>query len=938
MSLSRRGFLVLGATGAVVAGAPPLGVAQAAAESAAASRTQRMYLTGPDADHQVDWDFMCTSGRRRGVWGTIPTPSNWEFHGYGTYNYGWNLVPEEKGHYRHTFTPPGDWRGRRVFLVFEGAMTDTEARINGELAGPVHRGGFYRFRYEVTGKLAPGEANVLEVTVSKESADTSVNNAERLGDYWNFGGIYRPVYLESAPAQHIERIAVDARADGTLRIDAYLSGAGPADRLVAQVTDRSGRPVGMPFTVPVPTGATSVTLSTAIDAPRQWTAETPHLYRVEVALNSGGHTDHRVSEMFGFRTIEVRPHDGVYVNGVKVLLKGANRHTIWPTSGRATSARISREDILLMKEMNMNAVRMSHYPPDTHFLDLADELGLYVLDELAGWQKSYSEEAGAPLVASMVNRDVNHPSILFWCNANEGGWNTALDDDYGLYDPQQRTVLHPWANFGGINTDHYESYESTRRILQEGSDIFMPTEFLHGLYDGGHGAGLEDYWTLMGHERLSAGGFLWALLDEGVVRDDQDGSVDVAGNAAPDGILGPFREKEASFYTVKDIWSPVQLTEPERFASGLPSDFDGRIGLANHYAFTNTRRCRFAWRLLDFPTPSQGRDGHAVRDRGTASAPDIEPGQDGVLRLRLPSGWRRADALALSVTDSDDREIQNWTWIIPSATEQARRLVSTGRDRAVQGAVEGGRIVLTSGHTTVSLDAATGMLAGVRHRGTPFSFTNGPLPTTGTAELVHLTHGLDADGYAVEAEYSGVLRHVRWCLTPSGWLRLDYRYHLTGEHDFFGVGFDHPESEVSGVTWLGRGPYRVWKNRLRGVTPDVWTKTYNDTATGADGWEYPEFKGYHADVRWASLHTAAGRITMVSENENLFLRLFTPRFGPDPRYTAPPFPTGDLSFLDAIPAIGTKFDPPAALGPSGGPNTAAGDYSRTLFFAFTRTV
>ncbi|MEK8110344.1 glycoside hydrolase family 2 TIM barrel-domain containing protein [Micromonospora sp. M12] len=122
---------------------------------------------------------------------------------------------------------------------------------------------------------------------------------------------------------------------------------------------------------------------------------------------------------------------------------------------------MARQDIALMKDMNMNAVRMSHYPPDAFFLDLCDELGLYVIDELAGWQKRYDEGVGAPLVAAMVSRDVNHPSILFWANGNEGGWNTGLDDDYAQYDIQKRKVLHPWSTFSNIDTSHYQTYSST---------------------------------------------------------------------------------------------------------------------------------------------------------------------------------------------------------------------------------------------------------------------------------------------------------------------------------------------------------------------------------------------------------------------------------------------------------------------------------------------
>ncbi len=229
-----------------------------------------------------------------------------------------------------------------------------------------------------------------------------------------------------------------------------------------------------------------------------------------------------------------------------------NRHAFWPETGRTVSREQSHADVRLMKEANLNAVRMSHYPPDEHFLEACDELGLYVLDELGGWQKPYAATVGARLIGELVRRDVNHPSILMWDNGNEGGWNEKNDGEFAKWDPQARAVMHPFAVNSGINTDHYERYDSTVK-LSAGPQIFMPTEFLHGLYDGGIGAGLRDYWDIMGRSATVAGGFLWVWADEGVVRTDQDGRIDTAGNWAPDGMTGPHREKEGSFFTVKEI-------------------------------------------------------------------------------------------------------------------------------------------------------------------------------------------------------------------------------------------------------------------------------------------------------------------------------------------------------------------------------------------------
>ncbi len=415
-----------------------------------ADDTQFLYLSGKGKDDPVKWDFMCSAGQNSGKWSTIGVPSNWELQGFGIYTYGTdrkNPWPKVEGNYKRTFTTPANWSDKEIRIVFEGVMTDTQVKINGQSAGAMHQGGYYQFKYEIGKLLKPaGQENLLEVTVDDESSTPSVNNAERRGDYWNYAGIFRPVYLEAVPSDYIDHVAIDAQADGTLNVDVSLAPKlQPTDTwLKLQVRDAAGNPFGEPITHPLneSQGRISAKLANA----KLWTAETPNLYTLDVQLGRGANEIHSIRQKFGFRTIEARPGEGLFVNGSRIMLKGADRHSFWPDSGRTLSEKISRDDIALMKEMNMNAVRCSHYPPDQHFLDACDELGIYVLDELAGWHQAYDTATGTRLVQEMVTRDVNHPCILFWDNGNEGGWNAALDTEFAKYDPQNRAVLHPQQN------------------------------------------------------------------------------------------------------------------------------------------------------------------------------------------------------------------------------------------------------------------------------------------------------------------------------------------------------------------------------------------------------------------------------------------------------------------------------------------------------------
>ena len=188
----------------IVLGTPLPAAAQSRVSRASATpsspETEVRYLSGRGPKDAVPWEFTISAGRRSGQRTTIPVPSNWEQHGFGAYNYGGTTVGhvDEHGHYRTRFRTPASWNGRRIRIVFDGVMTDADVKVNGRSAGPVHHGAFYRFRHDITALLKPaGDLNVLEVDVAKYSANPGTVRAEQNGDYWNFGGIFRPVFLEA---------------------------------------------------------------------------------------------------------------------------------------------------------------------------------------------------------------------------------------------------------------------------------------------------------------------------------------------------------------------------------------------------------------------------------------------------------------------------------------------------------------------------------------------------------------------------------------------------------------------------------------------------------------------------------------------------------------------------------------------------------------------
>ena len=925
-------------------------------------QTERQYLSGHGCDDTVEWDFFCTDGRNSGRWTKIGVPSCWELQGFGTYQYGISFYgkafPEgiagEKGMYKYEFEVPEEFRGKQVSLVFEASMTDTEVKVNGRKAGSKHQGAFYRFSYNVTDLLKYGKKNQLEVTVSKESENASVNLAERRADYWNFGGIFRPVFLEVKPAVNLRHIAIDAQMDGSFRANCYMNISGDGMSIRAQILDGKGKKLA-DTTVPLKAGSDWTTLQLNVSAPALWTAETPNLYKAQFSLlDKEGKVLHHETETFGFRTIEVRESDGLYVNGVRINVRGVNRHSFRPESGRTLSKAKNIEDVLLMKGMNMNSVRLSHYPADPEFLEACDSLGLYVMDELGGWHGKYDTPTGVRLIEGMIERDVNHPSIIWWSNGNEKGWNIELDGEFHKYDLQKRPVIHPQGNFSGFETMHYRSYGESQNYMRL-PEIFMPTEFLHGLYDGGHGAGLYDYWEMMRKHPRCIGGFLWVLADEGVKRVDMDGFIDNQGNFGADGIVGPHHEKEGSYYTIKQLWSPVQVMN-----TAIDRNFDGKLSVENRYDYLNLNTCRFIWQQVKFPSVTDASNTTTrILKQGEVQGSDVAAHGVGVVDIKT-SILPEADALFLTVIDKYGYELWRWTFPVDKLNRETEQF-SASSGRASYTETEKGITVKANGRTFV-FSKKDGQLKDVSVNNRKISFANGPRfigarradrsldqfynhddekakakdrtysEFTDAAVFTKLDVKEEGGNLILTANYKlGNLDKAQWTIHPDGMATLDYTYNFSGVVDLMGICFDYPEEQVLSKRWLGAGPYRVWQNRIHGTQYDIWENDYNDPIPG-ETFTYPEFKGYFGSVSWMSIRTKEGTISLTNETPDSYIGVYQPRDGRDRLlYT---LPESGISVLNVIPPVRNKVNSTDLCGPSSQPKWVDGSQTGRLVIRF----
>jgi hypothetical protein len=367
----------------------------------------------------------------------------------------------------------------------------------------------------------------------------------------------------------------------------------------------------------------------------------------------------------------------------------------------------------------------------------------------------------------------------------------------------------------------------------------------------------------------SAGGFFWVFADESVARTDQDGHLDSDGNHAPDGIVGPHHEKEGSFYTVKEIWSPVQVSLP----AVLPANWDGKVAIANEYRFTDLGSVSFRWEWVQ-----AGSTGEKVVASTDDPALVLAPGATGTIQSprSAPAG---ADFLRLTAFNGQQALWTSTAWVASHAASSA----------------------------------ATGApVAAPAWLGEP-------------AVVVLRRQDRHYEPAAVSAAPS-----FKWTQQADGALRLDYEFTYDGPADVLGIRFPMAEALMQAKRWLGRGPYRVWQNRLEGVWLGVHSVAFNDSTPG-DAPAYPEFKGCFRDWRWLELATPEGRLTVENLSDVPYFGLGKPRDGVNGLLDLPDF---GLSFLEVIPAMRNKFHTTEQLGPQSRTREVSGLHRGSLLFRF----
>lgn len=596
-------------------------------------------------------------------WKEIPVPSNWQMHGYDFPHYVNILYPFEKnppfirhdhnpvGSYRREFKLPPQWSGRQVFLHFAGVDSGFYVWVNGHKVG-YSEDSRTPAEFNITRYVKPG-VNIVAAEVYRFTDGSYLEDQ----DYFRLSGIYRDVFLYSTADLHVRDFEVwtpldanyrDARLQLTARVRNY--GARAAGGSVSAVLlDAEGKQTVALEARKVnvePGQETAVSFEAPVSNPRKWSAEQPNLYKLLITLtDASGKAMEVIPVRVGFRTTEVKNGQWL-LNGKAIYIKGVNRHEHDPDLGHVVTREMMLKDIQLMKRNNINAVRTSHYPNTPEWYDLCDEYGIYLVDEAnieshgMGYDpkttlanKPEWEAAHLDRLKRMVERDKNHPSVVFWSMGNESGDGVNFEKGYKWIKERDRTrpVQYERAELRP-HTDLYVPMYATIDKIVEYAKTNPPRplilcEYAHAM--GNSVGNFQDYWDAIESHRALQGGFIWDWVDQGLRKRTGDwkefwayggdfGDKPTNYNFCINGLVQPDRKPNPHLNEVRKVYQSIKT---------FPVDLSaGKVRIKNGYFFTNLDFVQIFWELTV--------DG-VLADRGQVPSLALEPQQEREVTLPL---------------------------------------------------------------------------------------------------------------------------------------------------------------------------------------------------------------------------------------------------------------------------------------------------------------
>ncbi|TFG47273.1 MAG: DUF4981 domain-containing protein, partial [Candidatus Brocadiia bacterium] len=571
-------------------------------------------------------------------WDLIDVPCSWETRGFGRAIYLNDLYPFKKnppfiqhdynpvGSYRTEFETPKDWNGREIFINFDGVESAFYLWINGKLVG-YSEDSRTPAEFNITRYLKKGK-NLLAAEVYRWCDGSYLEDQ----DFWRLSGIFRNVYLWSAPKLHIRDFFVTCGLDANYTnaelnavilvknfsqkavespvLEMELLEAGKTTELLSMAS-KASETIG-------PDDEKQFTFKAEIGSPQKWSAENPYLYTFLLKLkNDAGNIDEIQSCRVGFRKVEIKGGQ-LLVNGKAIYIKGVNRHEHDPDNGHYVSEESMISDIKLMKQHNINTVRTCHYPDAPRWYELCDEYGLYLIDEanIESHGMCYGNESLAKdpkwlkahmdRTVRMVARDKNHPSAIIWSLGNEAGdgSNFVATSNWIRSRDNSRPVHYEGAK-GGRNSDIYcPMYATIEKIVdyakEDRDKPLILCEYAHAM--GNRVGNLQDYWDAIEKYKHLQGGSIWDWVDQGLrgrTSHGRDfwayggdfGDFPNDGNFCCNGLVQPDRKPNPSLYDVKKVYQNIKVRPLDKSS--------GKVRIRNKYAFTDLNRFDCTWQLSE---------------------------------------------------------------------------------------------------------------------------------------------------------------------------------------------------------------------------------------------------------------------------------------------------------------------------------------------------